>query len=147
MKQGQEAEVVKLIHDLIADYGTDFESTLDVEKLQSGLGFLNVEVADLDGQVVGICAWTLSFSTWRGVRGMHICDHFVIRSLNQTSTERELLIYAARNAAKQGACFIRTEVDITQVKTEELYGEVGFWLQPRHTLYFLEPSKFVALVK
>jgi hypothetical protein len=147
MKQGQEPEVVALIHELIADYGTDFECKLSVEALRAGLGFLNVEVADLDGVVVGLCAWTLSFSTWRGKTGMHVCDHYVKRALAQTSIARQLLVSAARNGAKHGAEFIRTEIDISEVNTEDLFSELGFWIQPRHSLYFLEPSKFAALVR
>jgi GNAT superfamily N-acetyltransferase len=146
MKPGQEGEVVKLIYGLIADYGTDFECRLTPESLKAGPGFLNVEVADVDGKVVGFCAWTRSFSTWRGLAGMHICDLHVIPSMSQSNLAKQLLAYAASQGALQGAKFIRTEIDITDPLAEDLYAEVGFWNQQRHTLSFLEPSKFDELI-
>jgi GNAT superfamily N-acetyltransferase len=147
MKPGQEGEVVTLIQDLIAGYGTDFECNLTVDSLQAGLGFLNVEVADVKGSIVGFCAWTQSFSTWRGLTGMHICDLHVVPSLSQTDLARNLLRFVATRGAAQGAKFIRTEIDITDPLAEDLYAEVGFWDQTRHTLSFLEPPKFADLIR
>jgi GNAT superfamily N-acetyltransferase len=146
MKPGQEADVVKLIQDLIAGYGTDFECNLTAENLGAGLGFLNVEVAETNGGIVGFCAWTRSFSTWRGLTGMHICDLHVTPAMRQTDLARQLLTYAAKRGSDQGAKFIRTEIDITDPLAEDLYAEVGFWDQTRHTLSFLEPKKFDELI-
>jgi ribosomal protein S18 acetylase RimI-like enzyme len=146
MRPGQEGDVVRLIHELIADYGTDFECNLTPESLSAGLGFLNVEVAELDSEIVGFCAWTQSFSTWRGITGMHVCDLHVSPTLSQTSLSKQLLAFAASKGAAQGAKFIRTEVDITDPLAEDLYAEVGFWTQTRHTLNFLEPNKFDELI-
>jgi hypothetical protein len=146
MKPGQETEVVGLIHDLIADYGTDFECNLTPDALVDGLGFLNVEVAEVEGKVVGFCAWTQSFSTWRGLKGMHICDLHVIPTMNESTLARQLLAFAANRGAAQGARFIRTEIDITDPLAEDLYAQVGFWAQTRHTLSFLEPKKFEELI-
>jgi L-amino acid N-acyltransferase YncA len=146
MKPGQEGEVAELILGLIADYGTDFQSKLTAQSLAESGGFLNVEVAERDGRIMGICAWVMSFSTWRGVKGMHVADHFVLREFGKTGVPRGLLRFAAVNAAAQGAKFIRTEVDISEEASEELFRTVGFWYQTRHALHFLEPDKFEAFV-
>jgi hypothetical protein len=147
MKPGQEPQVTALIQKLIADYGTDFTSKISPESLRSSAGFLNVEVAEKDGRIVGICCWVMSFSTWRGVKGMHVADHFILPEVQSSTTARDLLRVAARNAANQGATFIRTEIDITDEFIESVFGEIGFWHQTRHTLHFLEPIEFQEFIK
>ena len=146
MKEGQEGQVSELIHGLIADYGTTFQSQLTPESLRASSGFLNVEVAECEGRVIGICAWVMSFSTWRGTRGMHVADHFVARDFRHTGVAHKLLHNAAAAAAAEGATFIRTEVDISDEASEKLYAGIGFWNQLRHMLCFLEPDKFKAFL-
>jgi GNAT superfamily N-acetyltransferase len=142
MQPGQESEVTDLIYALMAEYGTNLETKLTPEAIKDTDGFLNIEIAEANGKIIGICAWVMSFSTWRGLKGMHVADHFVTRSARKTDTARKLLHFAAKSAASQGAQFIRTEIDISDEFAEELYAEVGFWYQTRHTLHFLERSKF-----
>jgi GNAT superfamily N-acetyltransferase len=142
MREGQEGQVTDLILALIADYGTTFKSVLTPQSLRQSTDFLNVEVAEYDGKIVGICAWVMSFSTWRGTKGMYVADHFVTKAFRHSDVARKLLHLAATNGAQQGAAFIRVEVDITDDMSEELYTDVGFWNQTRHMLYFLEPGEF-----
>ncbi len=142
MKEGQEHQVTDLIEGLIADYGTTFKCMLTPQSLRQSADFLNIEVAEHNSQVVGICAWVMSFSTWRGVKGMYVADHFVTKEFRNTEVARSLLRLAALNGAAQGATFVRMEVDITDDVSEALYTEVGFWHQTRHMLYFLEPAEF-----
>jgi GNAT superfamily N-acetyltransferase len=146
MREGQEDQVADLIFGLIADYGTTFKSVLTPDSLKQSADFLNIEVAERDCRVVGICAWMMSFSTWRGSKGMYVADHFVTKELRHTEVARDLLRLAAENGAKQGANFIRMEVDITDDVSEALYTEAGFWHQTRHMLYFLEPAEFGTFV-
>jgi GNAT superfamily N-acetyltransferase len=142
MRAGQEVLVSNLIHGLIADYGRPFSTKLNPETILTNSGFLNIEVAEIDGKIIGICAWVMTFSTWRGVRGMYIADHFVVPNAPQKDVARQLLLLAAISAAAEGAAFIRTEVDITNESNQELYAEAGFWTQTRHVVHFLEPELF-----
>ena len=146
MREGQEQLVADLILGLIADYGTKFISKLTPESLKASAGFLNVEVAELDGEIIGICAWVMTFSSWRGTRGIYLADHFVTSQASKRGVARELLLFAATNAAELGATFIRTEVDVSDEAAETLYSNIGFWVQPRHMLAFLEADKFAAFV-
>jgi hypothetical protein len=142
MRLGQESEVAELIHSVMADYGTDLETKLTPEALKDSGGFLNIEVAEVNGKIIGICAWVMSFSTWRGLKGMHVADNIVIRAVGKNDTARKLLHIAAKSGAEQGAKFIRTEIDISDELAENLYAEIGFWYQTRHTLHFLERRNF-----
>jgi hypothetical protein len=146
MRDGQEDQVVKLIHQLIEEYGADFQSVLTAETLRAGSGFLNVEVAEKDGDIIGLCTWVMTFSTWRGMKGIYLNDHFVLAKHKNSEVAYNLLQHAARNGASQGARFIRTEVDISEEAMSAIYEQVGFWTQVRHTLQFLEPREFDKLV-
>jgi hypothetical protein len=146
MRPGQERQVTDLILGLIEDYGTTFTSSLTADALRQSADFLNIEVAEKDGAIIGICAWVMSFSTWRGVKGMYVADHFVTRAHRNGDVAHNLLHLAAMNGAAQGAHFIRVELDISDESSETLYQNIGFWNQTRHSLYFLEPDKFGAFI-
>jgi hypothetical protein len=146
MKPGQEGQVTLLIHGLIADYGSNFKSKLTAQSLIDNAGFLNVEVAECEGRIMGICAWVMSFSTWRGTKGMYVADLCVTRETNSTDVARKLLHLAATSGASLGATFIRTEVDISDERIEIVYSQIGFWNQLRHMIYFLEPAEFQRFV-
>jgi hypothetical protein len=146
MRAGQEGQVVDLILELIAAYGTTFKSVLTPQSLSQSSDFLNVEVAEEDGSIIGICAWVPTFSTWRGVKGIYVADHFVRPGEGSVETARSLLHLAASNGAAAGARFIRVEVDVTDEASEILYTEIGFDQQTRHNLYFLEPAEFSAFI-
>lgn len=146
MRDGQEEQVVQVIHRLIAEYGAKFSSQLTAETLRASSGFLNVEVAERASEIIGICTWVMSFSTWRGVKGIYINDHFVVSKYKKTEVAYNLLHCAAQNGASHGARFVRTEIDISEEDTESVYAEVGFWNQVRHSLYFLEPDHFDKLI-
>lgn len=142
MRAGQEVLVSELIHGLIEDYGRPFSTQLSPKAILENSGFLNIEVAELDGKIIGFCAWVMTFSTWRGVRGLYVADHFVLADAPQKETAYQLLLLASISAAAEGARFIRTEVDVTHQSYEELYSEIGFWRQSRHEVHFMEPESF-----
>lgn len=76
------AAILALIHEL-AVYEREPEST--VEATEEGLRqalfgerpAVWAHVAELDGQVVGIAIWFVTFSTWTGTHGMHLEDFVV----------------------------------------------------------------------
>jgi hypothetical protein len=140
--EGQEDGVCNLIHGLIAEYGRPFETELSSEGIRENAGFLNVEVAELDGAIIGFCAWTLSFSTWRGVKGIYIADLFATPGTHNSDVSTGLLLLAAKSGAAEGAKFIRAEVDITNEALDTLFIKAGFWNQTRHVMYFMEPANF-----
>jgi hypothetical protein len=146
MRDGQEDQVVKLIQTLIEEYGADFESVLTADTLRASRGFLNVEVAEKDGVIIGLCTWVMTFSTWRGMKGIYLNDHFVLAKHKNSEVAYNLMWHAARNGASQGARFIRTEVDISEEAIDTIYEEVGFYNQVRHSLRFMEPREFDKLV-
>jgi hypothetical protein len=94
------------------------------------------------GSILGICAWVLSYSTWRGTKGMYVADLCVAWETGISEFARKLLHLAAASGASQGATFIRTGVDICDERIEVVYSQIGFCNQLRHMIYFLEPPEF-----
>jgi GNAT superfamily N-acetyltransferase len=142
MREGQEDEIVNLIYGLINEYGAKFECHLNQNTLRNSKDILNIEVASVHGTIIGFCAWVVTYSTWRGQKGIYLCDLAVTAKFRSNEVSRQLLTLAAKTAAKEGATFIRAEIDITSDDNAPLYEQIGFWSQTRHVMHFLEQDKF-----
>ena len=59
-------------------------------------------VAEVDGEVVGMALWYLTFSTWTGVNGIWLEDLFVQPAHRGTGLGRELLATLARTCVERG---------------------------------------------
>ena len=147
MRSGQEAEVVALIHTMTHAYGSAFTSQITTDILKQNFNtFLHVDVATLDHKVVGLCSWTFTFSTWRGLKGMYVADNFILNRHWTVEAGRKLLAFAASNAAAQGCAFIRMEVDITEEQVLRSLAPLGFTTYPRQSPYYLEAEQFTNLI-
>lgn len=97
--------VVGLVHEL-AEYERSPEScTLTEEQLQAALfgpdAAARCHVGEVAGEVVACAIWFRSFSTWRGVPGVHLEDLFVRPAHRGSGLGRALL------AALAGVCVER----------------------------------------
>lgn len=59
-------------------------------------------VAEVDGEVVGMAIWYLTFSTWTGVNGIWLEDLFVQPEQRGGGLGRELLATLARTCVERG---------------------------------------------
>ncbi|MFW5473432.1 N-acetyltransferase family protein [Knoellia sp. CPCC 206450] len=59
-------------------------------------------VAEVDGEVVGMAVWYLTFSTWTGVNGIWLEDLFVEPEHRGSGLGRELLATLARTCVERG---------------------------------------------
>jgi len=59
-------------------------------------------VAEVDGEVVGMALWFLSFSTWRGVHGIYLEDLYVSPAARGTGLGKRLLRALARECVDRG---------------------------------------------
>ncbi|GAA4114613.1 GNAT family N-acetyltransferase [Knoellia locipacati] len=59
-------------------------------------------VAEVDGEVVGMAVWYLTFSTWTGVNGIWLEDLFVQPEHRGSGLGRELLATLARTCVERG---------------------------------------------
>jgi GNAT superfamily N-acetyltransferase len=68
----------------------------------SGTPTTFAHVAEVDGEVVGMAIWYLTFSTWTGVNGIWLEDLFVEPSHRGSGLGRELLATLARTCVERG---------------------------------------------
>ncbi len=106
---------------------------------------LNIELAELDGKLMGHLSWQITYSTWRGLKGLYINDHFASNSNMQILVA--LLNHTISRGLKLGTSYIRTEVDITDEHVTAAYIKAGFWHAIMRAQYYLEPEAFSAYVE
>lgn len=110
-----------------------------------GFSDLHVELAEADDVLVGYLSWQITYSTWRGLKGIYINDHFASGGKNEVL--EKLLDFAIGRALTFGASYIRTEADITEEHLTEAYSKAGFWHVIRRAQYYLEAKAFAAHIE
>ncbi len=98
--------MVGLVHELARYERAAHECHLDAGGLETALfgpsPALFGHVAVLDDEVVGLALWFLSFSTWRGVHGIHLEDLVVDPAHRGHGLGRELLAALAAECVEHG---------------------------------------------
>jgi ribosomal protein S18 acetylase RimI-like enzyme len=87
---------------------------------------LRLVVAERDGALCGYCLSLLMFSTWHGARGVHVIDLYVRPGLRGGKVGEQMLAAAARSGWRDGARFIRLEVERGNADAERFYARLGF---------------------
>ena len=88
----------------------------------------------------------MTFSTWRGAKGLYVVDLFVLPEERGRNIGLKLLRASARNFAKRGAEFIKLEVDETNTGAERFYSRLGFEKKTEDRLHILEQDRFTTFV-
>jgi hypothetical protein len=106
---------------------------------------LNIELAEIDGKLVGYLSWQVTYSTWRGLKGLYINDHYA--SARNLQILGGLLNHTIARGLAIGTRYIRTEVDITDEHITDTYTKAGFWHAIMRAQYYLEPQAFSKYVE
>lgn len=100
--------ILRLVHDL-ATYEKEPDAVEATEQHftaalfpESGSPTTFAHVAEVDGEVVGMAVWYLTFSTWTGVNGIWLEDLFVEPEHRGSGLGRELLATLARTCVERG---------------------------------------------
>jgi GNAT superfamily N-acetyltransferase len=93
------------------------------------------------------CLWMMTYSSWRGAKGIYVCDLFVMEHVRGKAIGHHLLRAAAREGAKRGAEFIKLEVSAPNVKGRSFYERLDFNAQPEEGLMFLDLQKFRTFIE
>ena len=72
MREGQEDAVAVLIRQLPKDLGLDVTFKMSGQNLRDAKGLAHVMVAEDAGQMLGVCLWTMTYSSMRGCPGIYI---------------------------------------------------------------------------
>ena len=141
MRKDEADAVAQMVRGLAEHIGTDFVPKLTGEVLLASRDLIDVTVADDGGRLVGACLGLMTFSTWRGARGLYIVDLFVMPEARGCNVGEKLLRLSATRAAARGAAFIKLEVDETNTGAERFYERLGFKKKTEDRLHILEQDR------
>jgi len=92
------AEYEKALHEVVATEEQLRESLFPAERDAAAFA----HVAEVDGEVVGVALWFLTFSTWTGTHGIYLEDLVVTSSQRGSGLGQELLRTLADICAERG---------------------------------------------
>ena len=147
MGQADAEAVAAMVHGLAQHVGGHVVPQVTGASLWAARDLVEVVVAEEAGQLLGACLGLMTFSTWRGARGLYVVDLFVVAQARGKSIGVRLLRESARRAAGRGARFIKLEVDITNQGAERFYARLGFGKKSDDRLHILEQEgldRFIA---
>lgn len=145
MRAGQEDAVAAMIRQLPKDLGLEAVPKITGESLRAAVDLVNVMVADDSGLLLGCCVWMPVFSTWRGSKGVYICDLYVMEHARGKKIGERLIQAVAKQAKAMGASYVRLEVDVANPRASEFYGRLGFKLKLGDQNHFMEQDGIDAL--
>lgn len=147
MQDGEEAAVATMVTSLAHDLNLPVKPQLTGERLRAAADIITVTVAEEQDLLLGACLALMTFSTWRGRRGMYVVDLFVDGSARNRNIGVKLLRAAARHMRARGAEFIKLEVDQTNTGGARFYERLGFGCHPEDNLFILEPDGFTRFIE
>jgi ribosomal protein S18 acetylase RimI-like enzyme len=147
MRKGEEGEAARLIRKMPKDIGLDFVPLLTGVSLRANADVANVTVADEVGTMLGVCLWTLAFSSWRGAKGIYISDLYVQPEARGRKIGEALLQEVVRQADVLGAKYVKMEVDENNLGAQRFYERLGFVNKPEDRFYVLEQVEFAKMAE
>jgi ribosomal protein S18 acetylase RimI-like enzyme len=135
-----------MVRGLAEHVGTGFVPKLTGEALNAAADLIDVVVAEEDDRLIGACLGLMTFSTWRGCRGLYVVDLFVAPEARGRSVGVALLRTLARRFAARGADFIKLEVDETNDPAQRFYARLGFAKKTEDRLHILEQDSFMTFI-
>ena len=145
MREGQEEAVAAMLRRLPLDLGLDVIPKVTGENLRDNAGLARVTVAEDSGLLLGVCLWVMTYSSWRGAKGVYISDLYVMDHARCRKIGERLLRGVVRESQKQGASYIKMEVDASNTAAQRFYGRLGFKHKPDDQFFVLEEEEFSTL--
>ena len=146
MDAGEAGIVVAMVKDLARDIGAMTVPRLTASELTESRDLMEVMVADDGDRLVGACLTLMTFSTWRGSRGVYVADLFVEAAARGQDIGQRLLRNAAARGVDRGAKFIKLEVDLSNPAAERFYQRLGFKRKDEDRLFFLEQDRLAEFI-
>ena len=147
MREGEEDAVAVLIRQLPKDLGLSTVPKMTGQNLRDAKGLAQVTVADDAGLILGVCLWTMTYSSWRGCAGIYISDLYVLPHARGRKIGERLLNGTIRFSQKMGAGFVKMEVEIANEAAARFYQRQSFIHKADDRIFILEPEAFKNLTK
>src|SRR5437773_2755205 len=111
MRTEEAEDVAALVRGLAWETRPGVLPKLTAADLIASADLIDVVIAEEADHVIGACLGLMTFSTWRGAKGLYIVDLFVSGQARNRGIGLELLKESVRRAMARGARFIKLEVD------------------------------------
>jgi GNAT superfamily N-acetyltransferase len=147
MRPGEEDAVATMVRALPRDLGFDTVPKITGASLRQNADVVRVTVAEDSGLLLGACTWQIIYSSWRGVKGVYICDLYIMPHKRGGGAGVKLLRAACREANKLGAQFIKLEASRSNPRPATFYQRLAFHESEDDRLMFLEPDDFTTFIK
>jgi ribosomal protein S18 acetylase RimI-like enzyme len=147
MRAGEEEAVAAMLRQLPKDIGLAFEQKVTGQSLRDASDVARVTIAEDSGLLLGCCLWMMAYSSMRACKGIYICDLYVMKHGRGRKVGDKLLRHVARESAKQGAQYIKLEVDVTNDLARGFYTRRQFKHKADDQFWILEPDEFEDFVK
>jgi ribosomal protein S18 acetylase RimI-like enzyme len=138
MRDGEADKVAGMVHRLAADIGASVIPRLTGPGLLQARDLVDVTVAEEAGALLGACLSLMTYSTWRGARGLYVVDLFVVPEARRRKVGPSLLRLAAERGRSRGARFVKLEVDHANDGAARFYQRLGFKRHDEDRLFVLE---------
>ena len=146
-------EDASIVHSMVLQLA---ESTVDRSKVTSRASdfaaamsgdnpAIHVLIAERGGRPIGITILFLTFSTWRGTRGVYVQDIFVAPDARGGGLGKKMLAAAAKWAASQGADHLRLSVDRDNAAAQSFYAAIGLTYRDDEMMYQISGEALDAL--
>ncbi|MES2036162.1 MAG: GNAT family N-acetyltransferase [Pseudomonadota bacterium] len=83
------------------------------------------DIAELDGEILGIATWFYTWSSWTGRRGLYLEDLFVTDAARGTGAGRALMAALAQRCAAEGLPRIEWAVQGDNEGGQAFYSRLG----------------------
>ncbi len=142
MAKGEESEVVQMVQALTSIVEPGYLIKMTPDNLRADADIALVMIAETVGQLVGAGIYNMTYSSWRGIRGVYVCDLFVLPESRNQNIGLKLLHAIARDGAARGGGFIKLEVQDNNFGAAKFYTRIGFRFKSNDGTYILEPDQF-----
>jgi ribosomal protein S18 acetylase RimI-like enzyme len=146
LREGEEDAAAALMRRLPKDLGLDVTPKITGASLRDAKDVAEITVAEDTGLIVAVCLWTMTYSSWRGMKGIYVSDLYVLDHVRGRKVGEKLLRFTMQEATKRGAGFIKMEVDQSNEGAQRFYQRLGFTHKPDDQFYVLEPDQFTNVI-
>jgi ribosomal protein S18 acetylase RimI-like enzyme len=102
-------------------------------------------IAERGGAVVAAMILYEEFSTWRGLKGVHVLDIYIAPDARGAGLGRRLIARAAEWGRRRGAGYIKLGVDQHNLKAVNFYETIGFVESAHDRTFILSGDAFHAI--
>lgn len=102
-------------------------------------------VAERAGTIVAAMILYDEFSTWRGVKGVHVLDIYIAPEARGRGLGRRLIAEAAAWGRKRGAGYLRLSVERDNLEAVKFYESIGFDENRHDRIFMLSGDAFDAI--